>query len=210
MSDQEAHRDERRPASARSDGAGRRGSRRDILDATARLLSRSGYEATTTRAVAAAVGIKSASLYYHFDSKDTIVLEVMNEGVDLVRRAVVEALAALPAHATPRERLGAAIEAHLLSSLEHSDYTSAGIKAFSFVPDAVRRENRERRRAYEDVWRTLIAELKEAEVIAPALSPDALRLMLLGAMNWAGEWYRPGRLTIASIARNFAAAVLRD
>jgi TetR/AcrR family transcriptional regulator, cholesterol catabolism regulator len=122
----------------------------------------------------------------------------------------LEALAALPADATPRRRLEAAVEAHLLSSLEHSDYTSASIKAFSSVPDAVRRNNRDHRRAYEDIWRQLFVELKEAGVIPPDLSLDALRLMILGSMNWAGEWYRPGRLTIASIARNFAAAVLRD
>lgn len=195
---------------ARDGDAERRGSRREILDAAARLLRRSGYEAATTRAIAAAVGIKSGSIYHHFDSKDAIVLQVMNEGVDVVREAVLEALAALPADATPRRRLEAAVEAHLLSSLEHSDYTSASIKAFSSVPDAVRRNNRDHRRAYEDIWRQLFVELKEAGVIPPDLSLDALRLMILGSMNWAGEWYRPGRLTIASIARNFAAAVLRD
>jgi AcrR family transcriptional regulator len=185
------------------------GARRQILNAAAHLLKHRGYETTTTRAIAAAVGIKGGSIYHHFPSKDAIVGEVVNEGVRVVYDAVVAALAALPARAAPRRRLETAIKAHLLSSLEHSDYTSACIRTFAFLPEAVRRECRAERRRYEKLWRDLVAELYEAGAIDAKLSPDAVRLLLLGAVNWAGEWYRPGRMGIDEISRDFAACVLR-
>jgi TetR/AcrR family transcriptional regulator, cholesterol catabolism regulator len=185
------------------------GARRQILNAAAKLLRHRGYEATTTRAIATAVGIKGGSIYHHFPSKDAIVGEVVNEGVRVVYDAVEKALSALPAKATPRRRLEAAIKAHLLSSLEHSNYTSASIRAFACLPDSVRRDCRIERRRYEVLWEKLVSELYKAGLIDPEISPDSIRLLLLGALNWAGEWYRPDRMGIDDISRDFAASILR-
>jgi TetR/AcrR family transcriptional regulator, cholesterol catabolism regulator len=185
------------------------GARRQILNAAAKLLRHRGYEATTTRAIATAVGIKGGSIYHHFPSKDAIVGEVVNEGVRVVYDAVEKALSALPAKATPRRRLEAAIKAHLLSSLEHSNYTSASIRAFAFLPDSVRRDCRIERRRYEVLWEKLVSELYKVGLIDPEISPDSIRLLLLGALNWAGEWYRPDRMGIDDISRDFAASILR-
>jgi len=51
--------------------------REEILDAAAELFSRHGYAATSTRAIALAVGIKQASLYYHFANKEQILFELL-------------------------------------------------------------------------------------------------------------------------------------
>jgi len=184
------------------------GAARQILDAAARLLRHKGYEATTLRAIALEVGIKAGSIYHHFPTKDDIIQRVVNEGVRVVHEAVTEALAALPDDAGPRLRLETAVRAHLLSSLEHSDYTSASIRAFSFLPRNVRENCRVERRNYEEIWREIIADADRSGLLAEGVSEDAVRLMLLGAVNWAGEWYRPGRLSIQKIAHDFAASVV--
>ena len=183
---------------------------RAILDAAASLLRHRGYEATTVRAIAAVVGIKGASIYHHFPSKDAIVVRVLNDGVRAVREAVAAALAALPPSADPGLRLESAIRAHLLSSLQHSDYTSASIRAHAFLPPPLRARCRDERAAYEALWRDLVVELKRARRVRSDLDDDALRLLLLGAVNWAGEWFREGSLTIDTIARDFARSVLRE
>ncbi|MGF7162509.1 AcrR family transcriptional regulator [Rhodoligotrophos appendicifer] len=184
------------------------GVRRQILNAAALLLRLKGYEATTTRAIATEVGIKGGSIYHHFPSKDAIVEAVVNEGVLVVYNAVAKALDSLPKDATPRQRLEAAIKGHLLSSLEHSNYTSASIRAFAFLPQAVRSGCRVERRRYETLWEGLVQELYDAKLIDPSISPDSVRLLLLGALNWAGEWYRPERMDINDISRDFAASIV--
>jgi AcrR family transcriptional regulator len=189
---------------------GQGGAARHILDATARLLRHRGYEATTTRAIAREVGLKAGSIYHHFPSKDAIVQAVVNEGVQIVFDAVTQALAALPREAGPRARIETAVRAHLSSSLENSDYTSASIRAFAFLPDHIRQQCRAERRKYEDIWRSLIEAAREAGLIKDGVSEDAVRLLLLGALNWAGEWYRPNKLTIEKIAHDFTASVLRE
>ena len=191
-------------SAAKSEASDQNGGARQILNATAWLLRHRGYEATTTRAIAERVGIKAGSIYHHFPSKDAIVERVINEGVLVVNKAVTSALDALPNKATPRDRLQAAIKAHLLSSLEHSDYTSASIRAFAFLPPELRKTCRVERRRYEDIWQQLMRDASEAGYIPKDVSLDAARLMLLGAVNWAGEWYRPGRVPIDKIATDFA------
>ena len=55
--------------------------REEILDAAAELFSEQGYAATSTRAIAMAVGIRQASLYYHFTTKEQIVSELLEDTV---------------------------------------------------------------------------------------------------------------------------------
>ena len=127
------------------------GSRRQILDTAARLLRTHGYHGATLRDIAEAVGIRKASIYHHFASKDEIVETVVKDGVNFVHAAVTKALSDLPASASARARLSAGVRAHLLALLEHSDYTSASIKVFSQVPRRVAARVRRVRRRYENV-----------------------------------------------------------
>ncbi|HEY0937926.1 MAG TPA: helix-turn-helix domain-containing protein, partial [Trebonia sp.] len=55
--------------------------REEILDAAAALFTGQGLAATTTRQIAARVGIRQASLYYHFAGKDEILLELLTQSV---------------------------------------------------------------------------------------------------------------------------------
>lgn len=45
----------------------------EIVQAARRVLDRHGYDALTIRNVAAEIGVKSASLYWHFDTKEELV-----------------------------------------------------------------------------------------------------------------------------------------
>src|SRR5512133_4307502 len=55
--------------------------RHQLLTAAARLFREKGFDATSTRDIAAAVGMHSGSPFYHFKSKDAMLLAVMEEGM---------------------------------------------------------------------------------------------------------------------------------
>lgn len=56
--------------------------REEIIDTAARLFTDSGFAATSTRDIAEAIGIRQASLYYHFpEGKDTILTEVLGQTI---------------------------------------------------------------------------------------------------------------------------------
>jgi AcrR family transcriptional regulator len=55
--------------------------REEILDAAAELFAQRGYAATSTRLIADSVGIRQASLYYHFPNKEQILAELLEATV---------------------------------------------------------------------------------------------------------------------------------
>ena len=54
--------------------------RHELLTQAARLFRLKGFDATSTRDIAAAVGMHSGSPFYHFKSKDALLYAVMEEG----------------------------------------------------------------------------------------------------------------------------------
>ena len=183
-------------------------SRRRILDVSARLFRARGYAETSLRDIGASAGMKGASLYYHFASKEDLAAEVLRIGVRRVHRAVAAAIEAAGV-ADPREKLGAAMDAHLATLLDASDYTSAHIRCFPFVPESLRGQLSSDRRDYESLWRTLLAEASARGVLAPGVEPDAARVLILGALNWSLEWYDPKRGRPAGLTRSLLAAFTR-
>ncbi len=174
-------------ASARPD------SRRLVLDQAARLFRERGYAETSLRDIAAACGMKTASLYYHFASKEEIVAEVLNIGVATVCAEVRRRVDASGSGAPPAERLRAAISGHLHALLELDDYTGANIRIFGHVPPRVRQATMRQREDYEQWWRDLLADAASRGAIQPGTDLRLLRLLLLGAMNWSVEWHKPRR-----------------
>src|SRR5215813_8816416 len=64
-----------------------------IVDAAARVFAERGYHGTSTQAIADVLGLRQASLYYYFPSKEAALERVCEQGVDgFVERA--EAIAA--------------------------------------------------------------------------------------------------------------------
>ena len=175
------------PAKAPSDDT-----RRQILDAAAKLLRQNGYASTSLRDIAAATGMKAGSLYYHFASKEELAETVMAEGIDLVRAAVKNALEGRPSDSDPLEDIEIALRAHLQALHASGDYASANIRCFNHVPDEMKQRLRKVRERYSADWRKLISRARVAGRLDPDVDDEALRYGLFGVMNWTLEWLRPG------------------
>jgi TetR/AcrR family transcriptional regulator, cholesterol catabolism regulator len=160
--------------------------RERILDAAAKVIVRRGYTGTTLSEIAEEVGSAGAgSLYHHFESREHLVEEVLRRGVQVAFEQSRRAVAALPAAASPLERLNAAIRAQMLSVLVVSDYA----RATGQVPVAVwARVNADFR--YGKFYDRLIVAAMDAGEIDPEIDRSALRMLVIGAINWAPEWYR--------------------
>lgn len=75
--------------------------REEILDASAELFTRQGFATTSTHEIAEAVGMRQASLYYHFPSKTEIFLTLLKSTV-VPSLELTEKLADSPASAPQR------------------------------------------------------------------------------------------------------------
>jgi AcrR family transcriptional regulator len=167
--------------------------RQRILDAAAKVFREQGYANARLSDIAALAGMQTGSLYYHFDSREDLVAEILRLGIETSWHNVRLAVDALPADASPLDRLATAIRAHTLAVLEISDYASAQARIVGQVPPEVRKGHLVHQRKYGAYWNELI----EAAVAAGAVRPDVdlfvARMLVLGALNWTAEWYTPKR-----------------
>ena len=83
--------------------------RRQLMQAAARLFRRKGFNAATTRDIAAAAGMHAGSPFYHFESKTALLFAVMDEGM---RAALDRQAQALRPGADPALLLRRLMRAH--------------------------------------------------------------------------------------------------
>lgn len=175
--------------------------RKEILAVAARMMREIGYADMSLRDLAAEVGMKAGSLYYHFPSKENLATEVMRLGVEVVEEAVCDALQEHPDLA-PRDRLVLAMRVHLKTLLSESDFSSAHIRCYPFVPASVREELKTVRRTYNGVWNEVIADYLGSDTDPARIRH--LRYTLLGAMNWSLEWFNPDRDDVDAFVTSIA------
>ncbi len=166
--------------------------RNELIAAAAALFDRDGFAAASIRDIAAEVGMQTASIYYHFESKDALFLAVHEEGLRRIREGTV---AAMDGTEAGWERLLAACTAHLETLLGGDAIFKAIMRP---LPSSVGLRKRivEMREDYEQIFRDLIDDLDLPE----GTNRRHLRLMLLGAMNWSFTWFKGTRREIRELA----------
>lgn len=178
--------------------------RKGVLDVAARLFRDQGYGSVSLRKIADAAGIKAGSIYYHFGSKDEIVVAILDEGIWAVHKNMRRAVAEQADTAGAPVILRAAISAHLRALLDVSDYSSANVRIFGQVPQSVRDANLPARRAYENEWDDLLDRLQKQGELRADVDVRRLRLMLIGALNATLEWFDPSRGGVDALASAYA------
>lgn len=180
------------------------GTRQRIRDAAAKMFRKKGYEAATLNDIGRKADIRAPAIYYYFGSKEKLLEEVLDVGIDRIHDAVRDAVDAMPAEASHRERVEKAVHIHLATLLQHSDYTAANIINFGLAPRKVRAQNHVRREAYGDFWRELLQKAQNSGEIGSHIDLSLLRLFLIGALDWSHEWYRPEQKPIKQMAKEIS------
>jgi AcrR family transcriptional regulator len=144
-----------------------------------------GYHGTSTQAIADVLGLRQASLYYYFPSKEAALELVCERGVD----GFVETAEAILAGAgTPLEKLTALIAAHLAPNASKRDYVKVFINERRYLPDASRRrigrKSRRIERCFEEVIRAGVADGSMREGADVRLNMLAVLGMLNSVINW--------------------------
>ena len=170
-----------------------------VLDQAAKLFRTQGFEGTSVRDIARAVGMLPGSLYCHFATKEELLAAVYLKGVEQISAAVQTAV---QLHADPWERLQAACVAHLESIRQDDDYAQVVIRVRPADVALVNQNLIDLRNRYEQLFIDLIKALP----LRKGTDRRAFRLLLIGALNSSQTWYRPsGKYKPRAIAHQFIA-----
>jgi AcrR family transcriptional regulator len=177
-----------------------------LLQEAARLFRRKGYERTTVRDLATAVGIQSGSIFHHFKSKEEILRSVMEETV-IYNTALLQA--SLADADTLRERVLALIRCELQSIMGGTGEAMAVlVYEWRSLSEEGKAQVLDLRDQYEHVWLQVLEEARAAGYVQN--DPFILRRFLTGALSWTTTWFRPdGPMTLDSLAEEALALVIR-
>ena len=181
--------------------------RADLLRVCARLFREQGFDGTSIRDIAQAAGMRSGSPFYHFKTKQEMLVAVMEQGLtEGLRHSETVAALALP----PAEKFRQLVRAHLGTLCdEGNDFIPVLLYDWRSLTPANRRRIIALKDRYDALWQRMIEELQRAGLVAG--DARLARLFTFGALNWIAQWYRAGgRKSLEEISEEAARFLLRS
>ena len=181
-------------------------SRDSLLEAACLLFAEHGYQATSMKDIASALGVRAPSLYNHVAAKQDILLAIMDRAMD---RAIDALAAALDGVTDVADRLRAATESLVLDFLRNpAEVTICNTEVRSLEP-ANRAAIVAKRDYYAHQVRQIIDEGCRAGRF-DVRSPQLAAFAVLEMGNGAKSWFRPdGGYTDVEVAREYGDFALR-
>jgi TetR/AcrR family transcriptional regulator, cholesterol catabolism regulator len=183
------------------------GRRAELLDLAARMFAEHGYGQTTVRDIADAAGILSGSLYHHFDSKESMVDEILRSFLDDLfsrYREIVEA------DQGPRQTLRALV----VASFEAIDHRHAEVAIYQNESKHLAQFERcsylrDRNVEFRKLWTVLLEDGVRAGVFRADLDVDLVYRFIRDTVWVAVRWYRPGgALPARTVAEQYLTILL--
>ncbi len=181
--------------------------RDELLAIAAGLFAAKGFTNTTVRDIADAAGILSGSLYHHFDSKESMVDEILRTFQEELFGQYDEILAS---DADPLTKLEQAVLVSFDAIDQHHDevaiFQNDAAYLLTFERFAYLGERNQQSR---EVWLTLLQNGIDAGVLRDDLDLELTYRFIRDTIWVAVSWYRPGgRRTHAEIARQYLSILL--
>lgn len=194
------------PAVARTVDAQQK--RREICRIAARVFYEKGYDGASMQDIAKAVGLTKAGLYHHVGSKDRLLFEIMNYGMDILDETVLQRVKQI---ASPEEKLRQTIVGHIDLIVRARDHEITVILHENrSLKGALRKKINARKREYIQFLEDLIARVQEQAGGKRLLPPRTAAFALLGTVNWLYQWYRPeGPIKQNELAQSYVDFFLR-
>ena len=176
-----------------------------IIEAAARVFAERGFHGATTQDIADVLGIRQASLYYYFSSKEAALELVCIKGVEGFFEA---AKASPPGPGTAQKRLSLLINSHLSPLIDRGDFVKVFLNERQHLPRESRRRVGRWSRGLERVFEEVIKEGVAKSEFHADLDPRMATLAILGMCNAVSSWQRKENADIPQIATEFARLVI--
>jgi len=181
--------------------------RDELLAIAARLFAEKGFKNTTVRDIADAAGILSGSLYHHFDSKESMVDEILSTFQAELFAAYDDVLAS---DADARTKIERAVRLSFAAIDQHPDEVAIFQNEADYLGNFPRFAYLAERNAQSrNVWMTLLTEGVETGALKADLDITLTYRFVRDTVWVAVRWYRPGGgLSHEAIANQYLTILL--
>jgi AcrR family transcriptional regulator len=179
----------------------------EVVDAAAKVFARRGYHGASTQDIADVLGMRQASLYYYFASKEAALEAVCSDGVE---DYAVRALKILRSKGSASEKVAKLVFHHLSPVVDRQHFTVVFHRERRYLPALARERIRAMERRYERIIQKVIEQGIKSGEFRPELDARLATLALLGLGNSATAWYgrEPGA-TFERITTNYIDLLVR-
>ncbi|GGC89519.1 TetR family transcriptional regulator [Thalassobacillus devorans] len=177
-----------------------------ILLSAINIINQKGYSGTTMEEVASELLMTKGSLYYYFKNKSDLMYQCHNF---VLSQATKDLESILEDGGPVKDVLKKMIETHITYAIDEKE-------TFNLIMEPKRFFNEEQlelvlklRNHYEGLFDEIIQRGIEVDEFH-AEEPKIARMIILGAMNWVQQWYRPeGRLSKEDLITLYSDYILK-
>ena len=178
----------------------------EIYLTAAQIFFTKGYNATSLNDIADALSITKAALYYYVESKQDLLYQIINLGLDDVKAEVLD----------PAREISDAEERLRFIIINHARLSAGGNHAVIIISHEVdalnfnqRQEVLHRRREYFEFIRNTLVEL-QAEKKTQDIDLTTATFTILGMIIWLARWFSPnGKMSVENVCEDVCEMALR-
>jgi AcrR family transcriptional regulator len=192
----------KRPAAGASKPP-RKSRQQRLFEEAVQLFNKQGYTRTSIRNLAAAVGILPGSVYAHIDGKHTMLVRVVEQGIDQYLTATANL------SGTAEEQLRSLINAHVNVIAANVDLALVVFHQWRHIEGEDRERILAKRQEYEQRIRAIVDLGVDSGEFRSDIDRRMAMLAILGILNWSPEWFSPsGRDPAAAVSKGLAEIIL--
>ncbi len=178
--------------------------RREIVRCASEKFGTEGYENVPLDAIAAELGVTKAALYNYVSSKNDLLMQCYEVGMDRLIASVEQATDSFDG--TAADRLRAGLETYVITmTRKDMQYLWNYIRPLLSPGD--KRSVQTSRDKIDSLFRAMLQDGIDDGSLRADLDPKLASLVILGAVNWVGIWFRASG---PDQPRDIARAVVND
>ncbi len=166
-----------------------RNTRSDVVIAAGRLFAEKGYHGTSMRDLGRELGMLGSSLYAHVESKQDLLVEVVEEGARLFQES---AEVAIEKKGPALDRLRALVYGHVGVVLSNAEVVRTYLNEARMLDGEHRSRVIAARDEYERAFRDTMVEGVGDGSFRPGMDPKIASIFVLSILNALERWFHPG------------------
>lgn len=175
-----------------------------LTEGIAKLFCEIGYERTSIRDIAKALGVPNSALYYYFQNKQEMLFAVVDDLMERTIRNLEENSEAFP---DGENKLALIIESHIRFYVENPYAGKVLMRDFNCLEGGQRDILKNKELKYINCARKVIGEIVER--YGSDIDVNVATFSLFGMLNWIYHWYDPhGRVSPEHLAGSFLKIIL--